>query len=130
MFKWLTKIFKTPPDKNEERIKALFSFLFDDYGFHFAKGNLGNAVNKNGDFICYGPLEAYYIYNENVCINILYLVQRQDYDIYITDTYKADQVYIKNGITVPSYLAYDLEYFADEVKNSVINNGEIYGRKI
>lgn len=130
MFKWILKKKKSAVDKNEEMIKALFSFLLDDYGFHFARGDLGNAVDKNGNFIFYGPLEAYYVYNSNVCINILYLVQRQDYNIYITDAYKADQIYIINGVAVSDHLAYDLHSFSAEVKNSVLKHGEIYGRKI
>lgn len=133
MFKRFLSLFRSSVDtvdKNEEALKELFGFLLDDYGFHFAKCDLGNAVDKSGRFFFYGPLDAYFIYNKMVCINVLYLVQRQDCNIYITDIYKADQVHIRNGIEVPSHLAYDLNDFADKVKKSVINDGEIYGLKI
>ena len=130
MLKRFFEKFRTSEDKTEKTLKSLFDFLLNDYGFHFAKGDLGNAVDKSGKFFFYGPLNAYYIYNKNVCINVLYLVQRQDYYIYITDTHKEDQIYIKNGIAVSDDLAYDLKRFADEVKHGVVNCGEIYGRKI
>ena len=73
---------------------------------------------------------SYHIYNDNVCINILFLVQREDYSIFITDSYKKDQVYIRKGTMIPWRLAYDLPAFADEIKLSVEKYREIYGRKI
>lgn len=130
MFNWFQKMFRIHEDRIEEVIKELFRFLLDDYGFYFAKSSLGDAVDQNGEFFFYGPLDAYCIYNERLCINVLYLVQRQEYDIYITDAYKADQIYIRNGIQVSNCQAYDLSSFAAEVKNSVVNSGEIYGCKM
>ena len=88
VFNWLQKMFRIHEDRIEEVVKELFRFLLDDYGFHFAKSSLGDAVDQNGEFFFYGPLDAYCIYNERICINVLYLVQRQEYDIYITDAYK------------------------------------------
>ncbi len=126
MFKWLFR--KSDTDKNEEMIKSLLSFLLTDYGFQYIKKDLGNAIDKNGKFFFYGPLYTYSIYNENVCINVLYLVQRQDFEIFITDTYKPNQIYIRNGTSVSDYLAYHFEEFAEEIKSNLIVKGEVYGR--
>lgn len=130
MFLWLSKLFKTPADKNEKTILELFGFMIDDYGFSYTKNDLGNAVDKDGHFVFYGPLDSYHIYNDKLCINILYLVQRQDYNIYITNAYSTNQVYLRNGTEVPSHLAYNLPLFASEVKTSIMNDGTVYGQKI
>ena len=112
MFPRIAKLFKTSVDKNEEKILELLQFLMENCGFSFAKGDLGDAEDDRGEFFFYGPLKSYHLYNNHVCINILYLVQRQDFDIYITDGYRADQVYIRNGTEIQSYLAYNLPLFA------------------
>ena len=131
MSAWIKKnIFKPPVDENVARIKELFSYLLNDYKFEFAKNDLGDAVDVKGKRFFYGPLYSYHIYNDNVCINILFLVQREDYSIFITDSYKKDQVYIRKGTMIPWRLAYDLPAFADEIKLSVEKYREIYGRKI
>ena len=85
MINWIKRLFKPPVDKTELKIKELFQFLLDDYGLSYTKTDLGDLVDKNGKIIFYGPLNAYQIYNDNLCINIVNLVQRGDYDIYITD---------------------------------------------
>ena len=130
MFKWLANLFRPTPDKIEERLLALFDFLLNNYGFSYSKEELGNAVDKDGKFFFYGPLNAYQFYNKEICISILHLAQRDDYNVYITDKKSDDQVYIKNGIEMPSYLAYDLPLFAKEIKESILNYGELYGYKI
>ena len=101
MLKWITSLFKPAPDKIEERLLSLFVFLLNTYGFSYSKEELGNAVDKSGKFIFYGPLNAYQFYNEKMCINILHLVQRDDYNAYINDKKSADQVFIINGIEIP-----------------------------
>ena len=130
MFKWIANLFKPTSDKTEEQLLSLFDFLLNTYGFSYSKEELGNAVDKSGKFIFYGPLNAYQFYNENLCINILHLVQRDGYNVYITDKKSADQVFIKNGTEIPSVLAYNLPLFAEEVKKSLLNCGELYGYKI
>jgi len=45
MIKWIKKLFEPPVDKIEIEIKTLFQFLIDDYGFTFAKTDLGNLVD-------------------------------------------------------------------------------------
>ena len=130
MFQWFANLFKPTPDKTEEKLLKLFDSLLNNYGFAYSKEKLGNAVDKNGKLIFYGPLNAYQFYNSNVCISILHLVQRDDYNVFITDKKSADQVYIKNGVEVPSYLAYDLSLFAKEIEVSILNCGELYGYRI
>ncbi len=130
MIKWIKKLFEPPIDKTELEIKGLFQFLFDDYGFSFAKVDLENLVDKNGKIIFYGPLYAYQIYNDNLCVNIVNLVQRADYDIYITERQSVDQHYIFGGMSLPSHLAYDLPLFASQIKTELLNSKTIFGRQI
>ncbi|MBQ9779388.1 MAG: hypothetical protein IJW00_00415 [Clostridia bacterium] len=131
MIKWIKKLFWEPPaDKTEIEIKALFQFLIDDYGFTYAKNDLGNLVDKNGKLIFYGPLLAYQLYNENLCINIVNLVQRADYDIYITEKCNNDQHYIFSGLRLPSHLAYRRQEFANEIKSELLNSRTIWGKNI
>lgn len=130
MFKWIADLFKPTHDKTEERLLALFDFLLINYSFSYSKEALGDAVDKEGNFIFYGPLNAYQFYNKNICISILHLVQRDDYNVYITEKKSDDQVYIINGVEVPSYLAYNLPLFAKEVKETLLNCRELYGHKI
>ena len=130
MFKWIANLFKPPPDKIEERLLSLFNFLLNSYGFSYSKEELGNAVDKSGKFEFYGPLNAYQFYNENLCINILHLVQRDDYNVYITDKKRSDQVFIINGIEIPSELAYNLPLLAKEIEESILNYGTLYGYNI
>lgn len=118
---------KSVPDKVEEEIQSIFSFLFRHYGFSYTKHNLGNLVDANGKLIFYGPLNAYCIYNSDVCINILHLVQRDDYWIRITQECKSDQTYIRNGTPVSDIFAYHLDQFALEIRKSIESANEIYG---
>ena len=127
MFKWIATFSSLPPDKIEERLLLLFDFLLNTYGFSYSKEELGNAVDKSGNFLFYGPLNAYQFYNENVCINILHLVQRDDYNVYITNQKSVDQVLMRNGTEVPSELAYNLPSLADEVKQAFLNRLKWHG---
>ena len=130
MIKWIKKLFKPPVDRTEIRIREQFQFMFDDYGFSFAKVDLGNLVDKNGKVIFYGPLVAYQIYNENLCINIVNLVQRGDFDIYMTEKVSADQHYILDGMMLPSNFAYDRTLFANQVKSELLSSKTIFGKNI
>ena len=129
MFKWIANLLKPVPDKIEEQLLSCFDFLLNNYNFTYCKVKLGNAVDKNGKFFFYGPLNAYQFYNENVCINILHLVQRDDYNVYITDQKSVNQVYIRNGTEIPSELAYNFSLFAEEVKQAVLKHSEWNGYK-
>ncbi|MBR6777605.1 MAG: hypothetical protein IKM27_07650 [Clostridia bacterium] len=144
MFKWL--LFKCllrkgkpqknnePRDKFEDGIKSAFAPLFEEYGFCFAKTDLGNAVDRNGKFFFYGPLNAYFIYNDDVCINMLYLMQRREWSVYFTEQYKEDQLYIINGTAVPEYLYAhnyegDFRPFAAVIRSEIASVGSIFGYK-
>lgn len=130
MFKWLANLFKPTPNKIEEQLLVLFAFLLNNYGFSYSKEELGDAVDKSGKLIFYGPLNAYQFYNENICISILHLVQRDDYNVYITDKKSVDQVFIINGTELPSKLAYNLPLLAKEIEHSISNHGELYGYRV
>ena len=129
MFKWIANLLKPVPDKIEEQLLSYFDFLLNNYNFTYCKVKLGNAVDKNGKFFFYGPLNAYQFYNENVCINILHLVQRDDYNVYITDQKSVNQVYIRNGTEISSELAYKFSLLAEEVKQAVLSRSEWNGYK-
>ncbi len=128
--KWIKKLFEPPVDKTEQRIKSLFQFLSDDYGFQFAKMDLGDLVDRDGKLLFYGPLYAYQVYNEKLCINILHLVQRDDYTVYITEKQSCEQNYIHDGLQLPSYLENDLPLLAAEVKGEVLRSRTIFGNNI
>ena len=130
MFKWITNLFKPTPDKVEERLLTVFDFLLRNYGFRYSKEELGNAVDKDGKLIFYGPFNAYQLYNDNICISILHLVQRDEYDVYVSNEKTADQVLIIKGTQLPSDLAYNFSLLAMEIKLAISNNREFYGYKL
>ena len=130
VIKRIKKLFEAPVDETESKIKELFQFMFDNYGFSFDKVNLGNLVDKDGNLIFYGPLYAYQIFNNNLCINIVNLVQRGDYDIYITEKQTFDQHYIFDGLKLPSKLAYDLPLFSNQIKTELLSCKTIFGKDI
>jgi len=130
MMKWLQGIFKPRPDSVEIKIKELFRFLFDQYGFSYTKADLGDLCGKDGKLLFYGPLYAYQMFCDILCINVVYLVQRGDFDIYLTAKPSAKQQYIFDGIRLPSELAYDLPRFASEIRSELLRSGTIYGKTI
>lgn len=130
MFQWFLNLFRPLPDENVPRIREMFSFLIEDYGFSFATENLGNAVDADGKFFYYGPVNAYYLYRDDVCINILYLRQRDEYSIYITDSYQSDQVYIRNGTMIDGCLASWPERYAQVVRTYIETHGGIDGQNL
>ena len=125
--RWIKKLFEPSPDKMEAEIKELFDFLLSNYGFKFVKIDLGDMVNENGKRVFYGPYYAYQIYNGKLCINILHLVQCDDKEIYLTEKYSDDQNYIRKGLQISSYLAYDLKAFAAQIKSEASNNKTVCG---
>lgn len=130
MPKSLSGLFKSPHDETEESLLKELDFLLKDCGFSYSKEDLGNATDKKGRFKFYGPLYAYQFYNDGACINILYLVQRQEFDVYVTEEKSANQTYIRSGTEIPSELAYNLPLLAMQIKDSILNNTEFYGRKL
>ena len=125
--KWIKKLFQPSPDKMEAEIKELFDFLLSNYGFKFVKNDLGDMVYENGNRVFYGPYYAYQIYNDKLCINIMHLEQRDDKEIYITEKYSDDQNYIRKGLQISSYLAYDLKAVAVQIKSEASNNKTVCG---
>ena len=123
------KLFQSEPDPVEERLLELFDFLLSDHGFAYTKTDLGNAVDRNGKFSFCGPLNGYQFYYGKFCINILHLVQRDDYNVYITDRQSTDQVYLLNSTEIPSRLAYDLPALAEEIKDAIAHR-ELFGHPI
>jgi len=103
------------------------SFLLSEYNFKFDKQNLGNLVDKDGKLLYYGPYNCYYFYNGNLCISILNLTQRQDWNIYINKEPLADQHLIKKGKEVPAELCYDLLQLATVIKDELAASRSIFG---
>ena len=129
MLQWFKNWFKPLPDPVEERLLALFDFLLKEHGFVYSKEELGDAVDKNGKFSFCGPLNAYQFHNDNICISILHLEQRDDYNVYITDRQSTDQVYLLNSTEIPSRLAYDLPALAEEIKDAIARR-DLFGHPI
>lgn len=77
-----------------------FSFLLLNYGFKFVYKEFGNAVDANGKFYFYGPMNAYSFYNENGCFTFFNLVQRKEWDAYKVDKYVDDQSELKKGVNL------------------------------
>lgn len=116
--------------KDELLISQCFDFLFKKYHFSFAKNDLGNAVDQNGNFFFYGPVYCYSIYNSDICISILKLVQRQEYDIYITKDFSLDQSYIRGGVSVEDEYCYNWYLFSKHLKDELLETGNLFGFKI
>lgn len=113
-------------DEENQLMKHL-GFLLTEFNFKFDKLDLGNMVGENGKLWFYGPYNCYYFYNDKICINILNLVQRQDWNIYITDVVFSDQNEIRKGVEIPSKYCYSMESFASKVKNELRVDKTIFG---
>ena len=107
-------------------MKKIFAFLIENYDFQFSVSDLGNAVDANGKFFFYGPIYCYSLWNGKGCINILELVQRQDFNIHITRELTQEQPIIRNGIAVENYLCYHWKELARQIKQELKENGTIY----
>ena len=111
----------------EKRLMKYFSFLLTEYQFKFDKLELGDMVDENGKLWFYGPYNCYYFYNDKVCINFINLVQRQDWEVYITHEVLSDQNLIKKGEEVPGKLCYNWVLLASVIKEELANNNSIFG---
>ena len=114
----------------ENNLMKYFSFLLTEYDFKFDKLAHGDLVDENGRLIYYGPYNCYYFYNEKVCINFMNLVQRQDWNVYITNEVLSNQNLIKKGKEVPGMLCYNWSLFASTIKEELANSQSIFGIKI
>ena len=104
-----------------------FSFLLTEYQFKFDKLELGDMVDENGKLWFYGPYNCYYFYNDKVCINFINLVQRQDWEVYITHEVLSDQNLIKKGEEVSGKLFYNWVLLASVMKEELAKNNSILG---
>ena len=111
----------------EKRLMKYFSFLLTEYQFKFDKLELGDMVDENGKLWFYGPYNCYYFYNDKVCINFINLVQRQDWEVYITHEVLSDQNLIKKGEEVPRKLCYNWVLLASVMKEELAKNNSILG---
>ena len=111
----------------EKRLMKYFSFLLTEYQFKFDKLELGDMVDENGKLWFYGPYNCYYFYNDKVCINFINLVQRQDWEVYITHEVLSDQNLIKKGEEVPGKLCYNWVLLASVIKEELANNNSFFG---
>ena len=111
----------------EKRLMKYFSFLLTEYQFKFDKLELGDMVDENGKLWFYGPYNCYYFYNDKVCINFINLVQRQDWEVYITHEVLSDQNLIKKGEEVSGKLCYNWVLLASVIKEELANNNSILG---
>ena len=114
----------------EKNLMKYFTFLLTEYNFKFDKHNLGDLVDENGKRLFYGPCNCYYFYNEKICINFIHLVQRQDWEVYITNEVLLDQTLIRKGKKVPTDLCYNWSLLASIIKDEIINNNSIYNIKL
>ena len=114
----------------EKKLMKYFSFLLTEHQFKFDKLELGDMVDENGKLWFYGPYNCYYFYNDKVCINFLNLVQRQDWNVYITHEVLSDQNLIKNGNEAPGNLCYNWSLLAKAIKEELAENNSIFGIKL
>ena len=114
----------------EKNLMKYFAFLLTEYGFRFDKLELGDLVDENGKRWFYGPYNCYYFYNDKVCVNFMNLVQRQDWNVYVTDAVLSDQNLIKKGKEVPGELCYNWSLLASTIKKELAESQTILGIKI
>jgi len=112
-------------DPTEERLLALFGFLTEEYGFQYCRTNLGNYTDRKGKLLFYGPYIAYSFYNAHFCLNILYLEQRDDYSVTVTQAFRPDGKNMEAGSAVSDYYAYHLASLAAAVQAALDQSPEL-----
>ena len=114
----------------EKKLMKYFGFLLTEYNFKFDKLELGNMVDENGKLCFYGPYNCYYFYNDVICINFLNLVQRQDWNIYITTKVLSDQNLINKGKAVSDEYLYNWALLERTIKRELKERKTIFDVKI
>ncbi len=104
-----------------------FAFLLTEHNFKFDKLELGDMVDENGKLWFYGPYNCYYFYNNKVCINFLNLVQRGDWDVYMTQEVLSDQNLINKGKKAPEELWYNWSLLASAIKEELAKSNSLFG---
>lgn len=80
------------------QIKEIFRFMLIEYGFKYKHNTFKTAVNKNNKFWFYGPVEAYSFYNEEGCLTIFRLVQRDEWNLSVSRKYSNEQATLRDEI--------------------------------
>ena len=114
-----------PQDPTEERILALFGFLAEEHGFQYRRTDLGNYTDRNGKLLFCGPYLAYSFYNSRFCLNILYLEQREDYSVTVTEAFCPDGKALEAGAALSDYYAYHLASLAAAVRTVLDHSPEL-----
>lgn len=114
----------------EKSLKEKLGFLCTDYNFNFTSFEFEKLLDENGRFWFYGPVYVYCFYRDNICINIVELVQRQDLWIKITDECRKDIRYIEGGLADKKNNIYNLEQYAAALRSEASTKRTIYGIKI
>ena len=112
-------------DAVEERILSLFGILTGTYGFQYSRTDLGNYTDRNGKLLFYGPYFAYSFYNAHFCLNILYLEQRDEYSVTVTQDFCPDGKYMEAGTAVSDYYACHLASLAAAVRAALDQSPEL-----
>ncbi len=98
-----------------------FRFLLMNYNFKFKYTEFKNAVDKNDKFFYYGPVYCMSFNNDYGCINFILLVQRGEWDVYITDKETSKQSEIRKGRHLSDGFK-NLKSFSENDKNSIKSN--------
>ena len=116
---------RRPENPTEERILVLFGFLTEEYGFQYRRTDLGDYTDRNGKLLFCGPYLAYSFYNPRFCLNILYLEQREDFSVTVTEAFCPDGKALEAGAAVSDYYAYHLASLAAAVRAALEQNPEL-----
>lgn len=116
---------RRPKDPTEDRILRLFGFLTEEHGFQYRRTDLGDYTDRNGKLLFCGPYLAYSFYNPRFCLNILYLEQREDYSVTVTEAFCPDGKAPETGSAVSDYYAYHLASLAAAVRAELEQNPEL-----
>lgn len=114
----------------ESLLKEKLRFLYSDYRFQFKLFEFDKLLDEDGEFLFYGPVYAYCFYRENICINIVELVQRQDLWVKITPSCVEDISYIERGKPDLANNIYDLDRYAEALQREAREKGSIYGTDV
>lgn len=114
-------------DVTYETVRVYFAPLLETYGFRLARYELGDAVDRNGEFFFYGPVYDYLLYKENICLHILFLAQRGELDFFLTEQPLADQPYIRGGKDIGAKYGYSISVLSRALCQELEEKGTAFG---
>ena len=114
-------------DVTYETVRVYFAPLLETYGFRLARYELGDAVDRNGEFFFYGPVYDYLLYKENICLHILFLAQRGELDFFLTEQPLADQPYIRRGKDIGAKYGYSISVLSRALCQELEEKGTAFG---